>query len=113
MFGRLRPEATSNVKDTKAWDFSLGMMWQQWYQRGETQQTLGTAYSTRLDHVEMIMTQSSWDNEPVDSKPGFVRRKILHHPSFGPGRCARLVRPIMRLTGGYAQHDGGWASIPT
>jgi hypothetical protein len=56
MFGGLSPEATSNVKDTKAWDFRLGMMWQPWYQRGETQQTFGTAYSMRLDHVEMIMT---------------------------------------------------------
>jgi hypothetical protein len=55
----------------------------------------------RLDHVEKIMDESSWDDQSLNSKPGQVRKKVLHPPSFEPGKGARITRPLTKIGGGY------------
>ena len=108
LFGGWHPETIMHTTHKGPPDFRQGNTWMPWVQRGATKQQLGTAYSMRIEHMEKLMDQASWDGQPVDSKPGQVRKNLLHAPSFGPGKCARIARLITRINGGYGWDESAW-----
>lgn len=111
LFGGWHPEPIAHTKHKGDPDFSQGQMWMPWHQRGATKQHRGTAYSMRLEQIEKIMDQASWEGQPVDSKPGLVCKKLLHAPSFGPGKCARISRGITAINGDYGWDEGAWYAL--
>ena len=111
LFGGWHPEPITHTGHKGDPDFSQGQIWKPWHQRGATKQHRGTGYSMRLEHIEKIMDQASWEGQPVDSKPGLVREKLLHAPSFGPGKCARISRGITSMNGAYGWDEGAWYAL--